>query len=203
MKLTKACVLLVLPMAGLSACSTVDLSQVAVTQSREKIVQPKKTVVERATTRLTRNFQEKGWCEVVEQDKTAKFASLLLKGIKTTPEARQATPLQRVSIRQLRRDIHLASIQIRQTTKAADVFLNLNGGAEELDPELGRLETALTSARQAESHFIGLQSPEVAKVLMPDMDKLHQAIINLQKITDSYGEQIRQSLAARRNGAKS
>ncbi len=204
MKLTKAHVLvmLFLPLSGLAACSTVDLSQVALSKPEAEPAAPRQSVVERAATRMTKTFEAKGWCDKVEDDKTARFASVLVNGLPTKPEPEATSVRSPAALKQLRRDIYLASRHIDQTTKAAEVFLSVNSRADELEHELGGLETALSVARQAETRFKARAGAELSASLSRDFTRLDAHIQRLQNVTDAYGRAVRLAIAARKSGAK-
>ena len=183
---------------GLSACTTIDLSQVAFEQAETVSEKPKLNVVERATHALTENFRSKGWCKNSPEEKTKTATNVLLNGMQDT----QTTPVPAVVImdsEQLNASLVEANAQVVQATKAAEVYLNLTmaDGMAVLDTELSQLETALLSARQAQVNFSKSLKISDEFLTRQKFDNFSSSVDNLKSVTDAYGDRIRSQIAMR------
>lgn len=209
MKLTKLCVayIVIISIGGLSACTTVDLSQVSVKQPEEVVEQPTHNVVERAALSLTRMFHDKGWCKSGPAEMTKTATNVLLNGIDTANKYLngESTPIPAsvVGTRQLSTDLSYANEQVEQTTKAAEVYLVMSEEMAELDTELSQLEAALLSAREAETGFGKSIETSSNYIVRRKYTELSSSIEELKNVTDAYGERIRSQIAARASAKRS
>ena len=202
MKLTKLCVVRRLTVCttticigGLSACTTVDLSQVSVKQPQEIVQQPKHNIVERASLSLTSTFKSKGWCKSDPAEKTQTATNVLLNGIDINAQ-NTPVPAAVVGTRQLSADLSIANKQVEQTTKAAEVYLVMAEEMAELDAELSQLEAALLSAREAEAGFEKSMQISPNFIVRRKYHALSNSIDALKNVTDAYGDRIRSQIAA-------
>ncbi len=181
---------------GLSACATVDLSQVAIEKEPRQTVRPLQNVVELASAKLTSVFTKKGWCKSGPKQKTMTATNVLLNGIGAAGSNHSDVSKIIINPRQLSADLKLANEQVLQTTKAAEVFLVTAGAATGLDNELSLLETALLSAREAETRFG--QSVKAAGTYSSrqQFETLQASIGGLKTVTDAYGDRIRANIAS-------
>lgn len=187
---------------GLSACSTVDLSQIALNQPQEVITKPEQNVVERAAYSLTNMFKSKGWCKSDPAEKTQTATNVLLNGIDMDTQ-NTPVPVSVVSTRQLSTDLTDAKAQIEQTTKAAEVYLVMADEMAELDAELSQLEAALLSAREAETGFGKALDASSNFIVRRKYSSLSNSIAELKTVTDAYGDRIRSQIAARASAKRS
>ena len=181
---------------GLSACATVDLSQVSMEQQAETTVQTSLNVVERSSVKLTSFFTQKGWCKSGPKERTMSAANVLLNGISEADTEKPQTQIKSVNFAQLSTDIDTANQQVLQTTKAAEIYLATAEASATLDNELSLLEAALLSAREAESHFGGLMKRGSSGDNRQKYEALHVSVGTLKTITDSYGQRIRSNIAS-------
>ena len=181
---------------GLGACTTVDLSQISESQERSIVSAPVQNVVERASHSLTAMFRGKGWCKGSPQEKTQTATSVLLNGINKDGAKLQNNALVYKNGAGLRADMLAANLQVRQTTKAAEVFLSMADELTELELELSSLETALLSARQAQAKFgvalTGFETPENKRI----HNDLIASVDELKLVTDAYGARLRRQIAS-------
>jgi len=204
MKLTKLCVVstMTICIGGLSACTTVDLSQVSIQQPQAITEQPKQNVVERAAYSLTSMFHAKGWCESGPAEMTKTATNVLLNGMDKDSENTAISAIA-VSTRQLSADLSNANKQVEQTTKAAEVYLVMSEDMAELDTELSQLEAALLSAREAEAGFGKSLQTSSNFIVKRKYNALSKSIDELKNVTDAYGDRIRSQIAARANAERS
>ena len=192
---------LILITTGLSACTTVDLSQVAINSEPEKVAPVQQNVVERSAKALTAKFQDSGWCSASPQEKTQTAASVLLNGIDS--ESTPISPTYKAAkSSQLASHLLEANRHVEQTTKAAEVYLSMYENSS-LDLELSVLETALLSAREAEKRF-GLEAVKYNnETIQSRYVILQNSVDELKTVTDSYGERIRSDIAAKSGTSRS
>ncbi|NNC36849.1 MAG: hypothetical protein EX271_13405 [Acidimicrobiales bacterium] len=182
-------------LVGLPACTTVDLSQVAVQSEAIPAVQEEKNVVERASLTLTSVFRDKGWCSGGPQEKTQTATSVLLNGVKATPASKQKSDLTFKSEEQLAAALAVANEHVVKTTKAAEVFLSMTDEMADVDSELSLLETALLSAREAKTRFDKAAASSQSSVVRQDFQTFQASVISLKAITDQYGDHARTTIA--------
>ncbi|PHS77324.1 MAG: hypothetical protein COB56_03695 [Robiginitomaculum sp.] len=190
---------------GLSACTTVDLTQVAVTQPQTASEKVEQNVVERTSLSLTRMFHAKGWCKSDPAEKTKTATNVLLNGMDTDSEANHAHTLIPVTLTQLISDMTEANYQVEQTTKAAEVYLVVADDIAELDKELSQLEAALLSSREAQAGFVKTVNALTDKnhATQQRLEDISKSIDNLKTVTDAYGDRTRSQIAARASAAGS
>ncbi|MCF6275860.1 MAG: hypothetical protein L3J05_08875 [Robiginitomaculum sp.] len=204
MRLTKICTttLTAISIASLTACSTVDLSQIVINQPQEVSEKPKHNVVERATHSLTSMFKAKGWCKSDPNTKTQTATNVLLNGLDTGTQ-NTAIPVLVVSTQQLSDDLTDAEAQIKQTTKAAEVFLVMAEDMADLGAELSQLEAALLVAREAETGFGKALETSSNLIIRRKYASLSSSIDGLKTVTDAYGDRIRLQIASRASTKRS
>lgn len=180
---------------GLSACTTVDLSQVAVQSEPVEQIQAKQNVVQRAAMALTSKFRNNGWCSGGPQEKTQTATSVLLNGMddQTGNSSKKYTL---VKSEQLASDLAVANQHVVQTTKAAEVYLSMSGDSS-LDDELSLLETALLSAREAETRFKKAIDMDSDAMSRQNYETLQSSVNELKAVTDLYGDRIRSNIATK------
>ena len=184
-----------LVIGGLSGCTTVDLSQIAIEQTKTVSKAPDLNIVERASHSLTSQFRTKGWSKSGPDEKTKTATNVLLNGIRTDEHNAQQHVVT-ISREQLGNDLIEANKQVVQATKAAEVFLAMAEGNTGLDSELAQLERALLSSREAESHFNKVIEITGGFMNRRRLKSLSKSVNNLKIVTDAYGDRIRQQIAA-------
>lgn len=191
--------------SGLSACTTVDLTQVAVNQPQTSRGKTEQNVVERASLSLTNLFHAKGWSKNDPAEKTKTATNVLLNGLNKDSQNQNASMVTHVTTAQLTADITEANYQIEQTTKAAEVYLVVVDDTAELDEELSQLEAALLLSREAKAGFVKnvIALPEKSHTFRHKLEKISKSIDELKTVTDAYGDRIRLQISARASGAGS
>lgn len=190
--------------AGLSACTTVDLSQVAIQSESVTAAAPEKqNVVQRASASLTSKFRSKGWCSGGPQEKTQTATSVLLNGVDATPVKNQNKNISFASADHLAAELASANEHVVQTTKAAEVYLSISDNSTNFDSELSLLETALLSAKEAEIRFGRAVATTQNSSATRNYELLRSSVKLLKAVTDSYGDRARQSIATQAVNSRS
>jgi hypothetical protein len=191
--------------SGLSACTTVDLTQVAVNQPQTSSEKKEKNVVERASLSLVKKFHTKGWYKSDPAEKTKTATNVLLNGIDTDNQSENVSTTMPITDNQLIDDITEADYQVKQITKAAEVYLVVADDMAELDEELSQLEVALLSSREAQAGFVKNVNklPKKSQTTRHKLEEISKSIDKLTTVTDAYGDRIRLQIAARASNAGS
>ncbi len=190
-----ASLLAIFMMSGLGACSTVDLSQMAI-EKPQMAAKPVYNVVERSSISLTSLFREKGWSKTGPEEKASRATRILLAGLEQNDNNMPVNKIA-VSAAHLHADILEANTHIRQTSKAAEVYLTIADIGTGLDEELSLLEEALLAAREAQSGFEQAIGANPSAELQQDYQIFSNSVGRLKDITDAYGDRIRAQIIAR------
>ncbi len=186
----------------LGACTTVDLSQVSLENSKTVTQStPSYNVVEKASMKMTALFVNKGWCKNSSVHPTQTAASVLLNGKDSTDA--KPDQVNVVGSRQLSADLNLAELHISQTTKAAEIYLTTADELSELSNELSLLETALLAAKEAEGNFGETIKFSASQINRDELKILSQSIGQLKQVTDAYGDRMRGQIAQKSNPNRS
>jgi len=181
---------------SMSACATVDLNDVATsnTPSTEKPVDV--NVVQRAASKLYAAFSSRGFVAKDSRKKMRSAARVLLKGLEnkdvTTASAasyadnaqNQATVLT---------DIRMASAHVEQTTKAAEVYLVMAPADKSLRKELVSLEKALIASREASQVFEDALIKTAGNANAADYMAYTRAVNELRDVTNAFGDRVREA----------
>jgi len=203
---TKSLVVATIVVCGhLSACTTVDLTQVAVNQPLAPSEKIEQNVVERASLSLTSMFHAKGWCKSDPAKKTKTATNVLLNGVGTQHHVTGSQMSAPVTLTQVITDMTAANYQVKQTTKAAEIYLVVADDSTKLDNELSQLEAALLSSREAQAGFVKTVNafPDKNHISLNKLKEISKSIDNLKAVTDAYGERIRTQIAAQVTSAGS
>ncbi len=175
-----------------TGCATVDMTELA-TPAAAKVEAPaEKNIVLRAANKLYAAFRSKGFVAKTSRKKMQSAASLLLNGLEqrelTTDTNYSAQPHSRAVVMD---DIAFATQHVRRTANAAEVYFELSEGRKKLREELGSLENALLSSREASLTFekiVGEESVEF-QMFKAEVDRLKRA-------TDKFGQRVRERALA-------
>jgi len=175
-----------------TGCATVDMTELA-TPAAAKVEAPaEKNIVLRAANKLYAAFRSKGFVAKTSRKKMQSAASLLLNGLEqrelTTDTNYSAQPHSRAVVMD---DIAFATQHVRRTANAAEVYFELSEGRKKLREELGSLENALLSSREASLTFekiVGADSVEF-QMFKAEVDRLKRA-------TDKFGQRVRERALA-------
>jgi len=175
-----------------TGCATVDVTEIATPAAAKVELPAEKNIVLRAASKLYAAFRSKGFVAETSREKMQSAASILLNGLEQrslTSETDYAT--QNYSRDVVIEDISFAAQHVRQTANAAEIYFELSEGRKKLREELGSLESALLSSREASISFeklVGTESPEF-KTFKSEVDRL-------KRVTDEFGQRVRDQTAA-------
>ena len=176
---------------GLGACATVDIADMT-TMAGNAPEQTKMSsnVVVNASEKLYASFEEKGLCQSSEE-RMKSAAATLLKGRNSVQSAENQTYLDKAgSLASVQADIASSAHLIRQTQRAADVYIELAEPAIDLRPELKSLEQAFYATQSARRFFVkALENLDAdASEHLADYDTAQD---QLRVLTNQYGDRVR------------
>lgn len=175
-----------------TGCATVDVTEIAAPSAAKVEAPVEKNIVLRAADKLYAAFRSKGFVAKTSRDKMQSAASILLNGLEErvlTSDADYAAQAYPRSV--VIEDITYATHHVRRTANAAEIYFELSEGGKKLREELGSLESALRSSRDASRSFekvVGAESVEI-KTYLSEVDRL-------RRITDDFGQRVRDRAAA-------
>jgi len=175
-----------------TGCATVDMTEMAVPVAARAEAPAEKNIVLRAASKLYSAFRSKGFVAKTSRKKMQSAASILLNGLEDreliSDVGYESQNLPRAVIIE---DIAYATQLVRQTANAAEVYFDMSDGQRKLRVELGELEQALLSSREAAASFenvIGADSLELRG--------LNLEVERLKIVTDNFGKRVREQAAA-------
>lgn len=185
----------------MSACTTVDLSQVSFEPQAETARAHTQNVVQKAAHSMVALFETKGWCKTDLKEKTQTAASVLLNGLDNDMDKDVITSRAILVVKsgQLLEDIGLANAQVEQITKAAEIYMATADDAADIGVELTLLESALLTAREAETNFDMSLAQSGTTRSQREFEAFQGAIKDLKGITDTYGDRMRSQISLRAN----
>lgn len=175
-----------------TGCATVDLQNMAGSSDAPSTVQyeTESNVVQRAVEKLRDAFASRGFGAKTSKRKMQAAADMLLNGLSARTVssdddyAATARPIAAVID-----DIQLARGHVEQTTRAAEVYLEVAPRNRTLDDELKSLEAALLASERATQFFQSALPDDT----YADLDDLRLSVDGLRDITDAFGERVRMS----------
>jgi len=181
-----------------SGCATIDMTEMASPVAAKTETPAEKNIVLRTASKLCEDFSSKGFITKTSRKNIQSAASILLNGLEEqnlTHEIeyeRQGFPRAVVI-----EDIAYATQHIRRTANAAEIYFDMSENETKLRDELGSLEQALLSSREAAGMFenvVGSQTSEL-RILNSEVERL-------KSVTDNFGTRVRElavsEMAARR-----
>ncbi len=192
MRLHGMCLTSVIAASLATGCATVDMTDMATPMASKAEAPAEKNIVQRAAAKLYAAFTNRGFVAKSSGKRVQSAASVLLNGL----EDRDLTDTEVVYANQdlpesvVEADIRFASKHVRQTTKAAEVFLEMADIDRNMREELESLEQALLAAREASDAFSKSTEREGS-----DFQVLETEIAALTRVTDRFGERVRLSAA--------
>lgn len=175
-----------------TGCATVNMAEMASPVAAKAEAPAEKNIVLRAASKLYSAFRSKGFVAKTSRKKMQSAASILLNGLEerelTSDVSYEAQNLPRAVVIE---DIAYATQHVRRTASAAEVYFEMSEGRKKLRKELGELEQALLSSREASAAFenvIGSDSLELRQ--------LNDEIARLKTVTDNFGKRVREQAAA-------
>lgn len=190
----------VLAIFSLSACATVDVSSIGASPAETIAAKSvdNGNVITRTVKRLYQVFTDKGWYEDTSRKRVQSAANILLNGLQTSDEG-VVMPVSGAadSSVDLIDDIKTARYHIVQTTKAAEVYLDIASSDANLTDELKQLQKALRVSEQVQLSFS--ESDVLNSAAVTELGGLKAEVETLRSVTDNFGDVVR----ARRIAAKS
>ena len=175
-----------------TGCATVDMTEMASPVAAKAEAPAERNIVLRAASKLYSAFRAKGFVAKTSRKKMQSAASILLNGLEerdlTSDVNYEAQNLPRAVVIE---DIAYATQQVSLTANAAEVYFDMSEGRRKLREELGGLEQALLSSREASNAFeqvVGSNSSELRR--------LNVEIDRLKAVTDNFGRRVRGQAAA-------
>ncbi len=174
---------------SLGACATVDIADMTTLGGDSAISTAEKSnVVITASDKLYAAFEEKGLCQS-ESERMKSAAAFLLQGrqaLENHPEGAYVTKVSNFD--RLQADIIEATALVKNTRKAAEIYLELAEVGTDFRPELKRLEKAIYACQNAKTQFQLVSD----KVGATDMSGFDEAAEGLRVVTNIYGDRVRE-----------
>lgn len=174
-----------------TGCATVDLQNMAGSSDNVSTVQyeSESNVVQRAVAKLRDAFASRGFGTKTSQRKMQAAADMLLNGlsaqtVSVDDDDYAATPK---SVAAVIEDIQIARGHVEQTTRAAEVYLEVAPRSRKLDDELESLEAALLASERATKFFQSALPDNTSA----DLADLRVSVDGLRAITDAFGTRVR------------
>ena len=191
MNKTTTLLLVGLACASLPACATVDLAEVATPRAQVAEAEPQTNVVQRAVAKLKTAFAQRGFGPNTSKRNMHAAADMLLNGLSKTSETAPARYAEQgKDAPEVLADIRLARRHIEQTTRAAEIYLEVAPRDRVLDDELNSLEAALMASEGATRDFAMALAVEQEP---SELIALRGSVDDLRRVTDSFGIRVRQT----------
>ena len=179
--------------ATLPACATVDLADVAT--PRAEASEPEQTnVVQRAVAKLRAAFAQRGFGPDTSKRNMHAAADMLLNGLNTTDAAAASYNDTAKDAPAILADVRLARRHIEQTTRAAEIYLEVAPRDRDLIEELRSLELALVASEGAARDFATALDTETEPA---DLVALRGSVDSLRRVTDDFGMRVRQTRSSK------
>lgn len=181
----------------MSACATVDMTDMTSAKSGKETRSIDVNVVERAAAKLYSVFTNRGFVAKDSRSKMRSAALTLLKGLENKPLNEDFNYAESVaSLEVLEADMAMARGYVDQTRQAAEIYLAMAPGETSLRKELVSLEKSLIASNEAQETFAqalrlknqGKENSEYLQFLA-SVDFLRQA-------TDAFGDRVRSDAMA-------
>ena len=176
---------------SLSACATVDVTAIGAADAEAEQLQVAEqdgNVITRAVMRLQDVFVDKGWHEDQSRKQVQSAASILLNGLQKTVSGTPRLINASTGNQMLIDDIKTARYHISQTTKAAEVYMNVASSDADFKLELNQLQKALQLSEAVQVHF---KDEAFGTNVDAHLELLASDVKSLRVITDEFGEAVR------------
>lgn len=181
---------------SLSACATVDLTEVTAPKTTSAASSADVNVVQRAVSKLYAAFSNRGFVAKDSRKKMRSAARILLKGL----EDKGSTSVESAGYvafatdpTVVLSDIRIAASHVEQTTKAAEVYLVMAPGERSLRKELVSLEKALIASREASQVFEDALIKTAGKTTALDFASYQRSVNELRDVTNAFGDRVREA----------
>jgi hypothetical protein len=176
-----------------TGCATVDLQNMAGSSDVATTVQyeSESNVVQRAVDKLRTTFASRGFGAKSSKRKMHAAADMLLNGLsaRSVSESDEDYVAGAKTPAMIIEDIQVARGHVEQTTRAAEIYLEVAPNGRTFDDELESLEAALLASERAVTMFdTALLSDDPV-----ELDSLRASVDGLRVITDEFGARVRLS----------
>jgi hypothetical protein len=176
-----------------TGCATVDLQNMAGSSDVATTVQyeSESNVVQRAVDKLRTTFASRGFGAKSSKRKMYAAADMLLNGLsaRSVSESDEDYVAGAKTPAMIIEDIQVARGHVEQTTRAAEIYLEVAPNGRTFDDELESLEAALLASERAVTMFdTALLSDDPV-----ELDSLRASVDGLRVITDEFGARVRLS----------
>jgi hypothetical protein len=174
-----------------SGCATVNLQDMAGSSdaTANATYEAESNVVQRAVEKLRDAFASRGFGPKTSRRKMEAAADMLMNGLSaenTSGDADDYADAKKPAAL-VNEDIRLARGHVDQTTRAAEIYLEVAPQSRKLDDELENLEAALlVSERAIHSFQSALPDHENA-----DLNDFRGSVDRLRAVTDAFGDRVR------------
>ena len=181
----------VLAVISLSACATVDVSRIgAAPEPVAEVTEAQSgNVITRTVKRLYQVFTDRGWYEDTSREKVQSAANILLNGLQNSENEFMPFADTPVSSAALIDDIKTARYHVVQTTKAAEVYLDVASPDAGLDEDLKQLQKALRASEEVQANFS--KSDVLNAQAKLELDGLMGEVDKLRVVTNNFGDAVR------------
>jgi len=178
---------------SLSACATVDVSGYAAPSETVSAVKPVETgnIITRTVKRLYNVFVDRGLYEDNSRKRVQSAANILLNGLQTpSADGQSDTSADVIALTDFSRDVQTARYHITQTTKAAEVYLDIASNDADLSEELKQLQKALQVSEKATDRLAqyDMRNDQEAAARI---SALQTDVNKLRDVTDAFGDVVR------------
>lgn len=181
---------------SLSACATVDLTEVTAPKTAASAQAVDVNVVQRAASKLYAAFSNRGFVAKDSRNKMRSAARVLLKGLedKNTTSTEMAGYVSLATdANVVLSDIQMAATHVEQTTKAAEVYLVMAPSENSLRKELISLEKALIASREASQVFEDALIKTSGETTAMEFTSFNRTVNELRDVTNAFGDRVRES----------
>lgn len=174
-----------------SGCATVDLQNMAgsTDATANATFETESNVVQRAVDKLRDAFASRGFGAKTSQRKMQAAADMLMNGLSaraaSADEGDYAGSAMPIAI--VIDDIQLARGHVEQTTRAAEIYLEVAPQTRKLDGELESLEAALLVSERATQSF----QSALSDIENSDLEDFRDSVDRLRAVTDAFGARVR------------
>lgn len=176
-----------------TGCATVDLQNMAGSSAPTTTAQyeTQSNVVQRSVQKLRDTFASRGFGVKSSKRKMQKAADMLMNGMSAQSVTSQDGDYASEGKTQgmIVEDIQLARGHIRQTTRAAEIYLEVAPLGHKFDDELMSLEAALLASERAVQVF----ETALTDDRNSELASLRVAVDGLRAVTDEFGARVRMS----------
>lgn len=174
-----------------SGCATVNLTSMAGSDDAAPTTAAEAdiNVVQRAVLRLRDAFASRGFGAHSSERKMQAAADMLLNGLSATQtsadDAAYGDTVRDSAM--ILEDIRVARVHVEQTTRAADVYLEVAPTRRNLQDELSHLEAALLASEKAAKMFgEAIVGEDPTELIL-----LRQSVDSLREVTNEFGARVR------------